>query len=308
MNPVTSVLPLCLAADHPVTRPARFHLKGLLAVVLGLLALSAYAQPADLEVDVRSKVTDGMPQWDKEKTLADGGHGMIYGILAIKEIKNVELMLKPLDEKRVVSILMDTLDANGFREFLPGEEPDILITASYGRGELSNPYIRDTGTVSGAQGLPSPTSTPALPQDSQPAGGGASSFPSSGPGSVDNAPPSQTITGADARQLFDEKGPGYEAKLQKAGYEKLFIRITGWEYPSGPKAKPKMLWKTIMVVDDPDHRDLNVVAAAMLAAGGPFFDKVPKDHEVEVHKPLPDGRVTVGVPVVREPIKPNAGK
>ena len=285
--------------NDSVLPPAGGRWVRLLAVWLGLLAVSASAQPADLEVDVRASVQDGTPHWDKDKKLADGGHGMIYGILAIKQIDNVERLVQPVNEKRVVSILMDTLDANGFREFVPGEDPEILITASYGRGELSNPYIRDTGEVTGAQGVPSPLSHPGAIGQTV----GATSPLATAPMSVDNGAPTQNITGADPRQLFDEKTPGYEAKLQKAGYEKLFIRITAWEYPADAKAKPKMLWKTIMVVDDPDHRDLNAVVPAMLAAGGPYFDKVSKDREVEVHKPLLNGQVNVGPLEVREPFK-----
>ncbi len=272
------------------------------------MALSLPAQSADLEVGVRSTVPDGALRWNKGRTQAEGMHGMVYGILAIKEIENVERLIKPVNEKRVVSLLMDTLDANGFREFVPGETPDILVVASYGRGEISNPYIRDTGEVSGVQGFPSPLGRPALALDSQPAAGPPPIGQLSSPMTLDNGAPGQNLTGADARQLFDEKGPGYEAKLQKAAYEKLFIRITAFEYPANSKAKHRILWKTIMVVDDPDHRDLNMVAAAMLAAGGPYFDKVPKDREIEIHKPLPSTHVEVGSPVVTDPGKSASGK
>jgi len=49
---------------------------------------------------------------------------------------------------------------------------------------------------------------------------------------------------------------------------------------------------------------LNAVAAKMLEAGAPYFDKEVLDPEVEVHKPLPEGRVNVGAPVVGEPFGP----
>jgi len=310
---------------YPARLPIWLHPAGLLAMGLGLMTLPARAQPADLEVGVRASVPDGKPTWNKDKTVADGGHSMVYGILAIKQVDSVDHLVRPVFEKRVVSLLMDTLDENGFREFVPGEKPAILITASYGRGEMSNPYIRDTGAVGGAASGGSPTSRAALALDSQPAGdaiiptangtlpslvGGGPVIGAGGQGTIssDAAPLTQSITGASPMQLFDEKSHGYEAKLQKAGFEKLFIRITAWEYPAGPKIRPKMLWKTIMVVDDPDHRDLNVVAAAMLAAGGPYFDKAHREPEVEVHKPLPDGRVNVGEPEVHEPFKPATGK
>jgi len=101
-------------------------------------------------------------------------------------------------------------------------------------------------------------------------------------------------------QLYDEKTPGWEAKLQKASFEKLYLRVTAWAYPTEHNAKPRMLWKAVMVVDDPDHRDLNQVAAKMLEAGAPYFDKQPKDKEVDVYKPLLDTHVNVGHPEVLE--------
>ena len=308
----------------PASQPVRFLL--LITVGLGWGVFAARAQTPDLEIGVRSNVQDSIPHWDKKNPVFDGGHGMIYGILACKQVENVDHLVAPVNEKRVVSLLMDTLDANGFREFVPGEKPLILITASYGRGEMSNPYIRDTGAVGGATSSAAPMSRPPQQADSQFTQDGISlgadgSLPSAtigqsrgsggqGPQTSDSAPLTQTITGASPMQLFDERTHGYEAKLQKAGYEKLFIRITAWQYPESPKSKAKMLWKTIMVVDDPDHRDLNAVAAAMLAAGGPYFDKVPQEREVEVHKPLPTTQVNVGTIDVREPFKPNsdAGK
>ncbi len=304
MHSVDAVTPPSLAAGKLPHSPARLRLSCGLAVGLGLLALSLHAEPADLEIGVRSSVKDGTPKWNKEKTEADGGHDMIYGILAIKQVENVDRLVKPVDEKRVVSILMDTLDANGFREFLPGEKPAILITASYGRGEMTNPYIRDNGRAwrGGREPAIAPKPGSRRRRDSQPADA-SPALPASAPG-TDSAPPAQTITGASAIQLFDEKTQGYEAKLQKAAFEKLFIRITAWEYPdptAAKKPKPKMLWKTVIVVDDPDHRDLNQVAQAMLEAGGKYFDKLHRGPEVEVRASLPSGKVIVGPTEVREP-------
>ena len=58
-----------------------------------------------------------------------------------------------------------------------------------------------------------------------------------------------------------------------------------------------------MVVDDPEHRDLNAIAEKMLAAGAPYFGRELKEEEVDVYKPLPEGRVNVGTPEVVEPKK-----
>ena len=304
MHPMNAVTPPRLAENPAVRGRIPLRLKCLVAMGLALLGGPAGAQTTDLEIGVRSKVMDGFPKWNKDKTEAEGGHDMIYGILAVKQVDNVRDLVRPVDEKRVASLLMDTLDANGFREFVIGETPDIIIVASYGRGEMTNPYIRDTGEVVGAAGVPSPTSAlnlknPEVPPPPNDAGS---------PVTLAEAPPTQTITGAAPQQLFDEKQHGYEAKLQKAAYEKLFIRITAFEYPKGPKDKPHMLWKTIVVVDDPDHRDLNQMAQAMLEAAGPYFDKMHRAPEVELRRKIPDGHVKVGQPVIREPLKPKISK
>ncbi|MEO6873337.1 MAG: hypothetical protein ABI222_00805, partial [Opitutaceae bacterium] len=97
-----------------------------------------------------------------------------------------------------------------------------------------------------------------------------------------------------------ELRPGFEAKLQKAKYEKLYIRVSAWRYPTAAKAKVRQLWNTTMVVDDPDHRDLNTLAAKMFEAGAPFFDHEVKE-EADVYKPLPNGHVNLGTPEVVKP-------
>ncbi len=59
-----------------------------------------------------------------------------------------------------------------------------------------------------------------------------------------------------------------------------------------------MLWKTVIVADDPDHRDLNAIAAEMLKAGAPYFDKDLKKPEIEFWHGMPKGQVNVGTPEV----------
>ena len=275
---------------------------GTLCVALLLLGLgwpvcSLRAQENQLDVGVRSSVVDKTHLWSKEnpKLKGEGGHGKIYGILTVDEVKSDRELEKPVDERYLSNLLVEQLEANGFRQVAKGERPDILLTVSYGRGELANPYIRDTGEVGGVGSVPNMGSSRAgmaMP-------GGGESSPSGGFAST-NAP-TQTITGGMAEQMIDEKTPGYEAKLQKASFEKLYIRITAWDYPNKQNYPDKhsaarMLWKTVMVVDDPDNRDLNDVAAKMLEAGAPYFDKQPKDKEVDVYKPLPEGHVKVCTP------------
>ena len=100
--------------------------------------------------------------------------------------------------------------------------------------------------------------------------------------------------------------PGYEAKIQKAAAEKLYVRVTGWKYPADPKAKARMLWQTTMVVNDPDRWNLNAVAGGMLAAGAPYFDREIAEHELEVSPPVPEGHVNLGAPEVVQPPGPKA--
>jgi hypothetical protein len=61
-----------------------------------------------------------------------------------------------------------------------------------------------------------------------------------------------------------------------------------------------MLWKTIIVADDPDHRDLNVIAGQMLKAGAPYFDRDLKKPEIDIYQNMPAGKVNVGTPEVVE--------
>lgn len=238
----------------------------MLGVSLGLTP-SLRGQINKLEVDVRPTVTDTSMMWDhsKPRTPGEGGHGKVYAIVKVDQIKSEYELVKPVNEPALVALVLRELDRNGFREFNRGERPEILLTVSYGRARLHNPYYRGMG--------------PLLAQD--------------------QSLPTSILSGMmGMMQLMDQKGNGYEMRMQKSQYETLNIRITAWAYPSGKKSGPKMLWKTYMAVDDPDHRDLNAVAAEMLAAGAPYFDKQIDKPEAEVFRPLPDTHVNVGTPEV----------
>ena len=283
------------SASTSAPSPARRRLSGSVRALrllvtlagVGVMTHGMRAQENQLDVGVRPTVVDTSNiHTGKSKIPNVGGHSKIYGILSVQEIKSDQKLVKPVDENAIMQILSQELNANGFKLYAPNTKPEIILTVSYGRGELHNPYIRDQGeTPLGAVSLPPPPD------------GGSTNANDSGATSV-------TITGASPLQLYDEKTPGWEAKLQKAAYEKLYIRVTAFSYPKDSKTKPRMLWKTVMVVDDPDHRDLNAVAAKMLEAGAPYFDKEVMEPEVEVHKPLPEGHVNVGTPVVGEPFGP----
>ena len=251
----------------------------LCAASLGLLARPARAQDNQLEVDVRPSITDKDNIYaHTTKTPDEGGHSKIYGILSVQEIKAEERLIKPVNEGEIMELLSRELNANGFKLYAPGTKPEIVLTVSYGRGVLQNPYMKGSTGISGAS--------------SAPIGNGSMS--------TSDGVTTSTIEGAFATQIIDEKTPGFQSNLQKASFEKLFIRVTAWTYPSA-KTKSKMLWKTTMVVDDPDHRDLNAVAQKMLEAGVPFFDKQIRERDALVYKPLPDGHVNVGAPEVVAP-------
>lgn len=242
--------------------------RGMLAAgCLGLIAGMAHAQP-QLEVGVRSVVLDA-PFKKSEPALE---HGKVYAILAVDQINSDQKMVRPMDRNVLVNMVGQELNAHGFRQVMKGQKPDILITVNYGRAWLPNPYM----------GSSQSTESNSFFGGTSPDGGTMAT---------------QTITGTGA-ELFKQQGNGVEAKLQKAQYEKLAIKIIAWEFPKDPKAKAKQLWYTIMNVDDPDHRDLNAIAAKMLEAGSAYFDKQMKEDEVDVIKPLPEGHVNVGTPEV----------
>lgn len=95
----------------------------------------------------------------------------------------------------------------------------------------------------------------------------------------------------------------FATKLQHANEEKLFIRITAWEFPEkfDPTLKPKQLWKTIMLTDSPEDRDMNQFYGKMLAAGSGFFDREMETLEAEIRDDMPEGHVTVGdIKVLKE--------
>ena len=236
-----------------------------LAAGLGLALVAARAQ--EMDIGVRSSIDDKV----FGKSGATPAHGKIYGMLPPQQVVSDSKLVQPADGNLIAALVARELDNNGFQRVAKGQRPQIIISMHYGRGWLRNPYMAGAG--------------PETP-------GGFSAV-----GGIDA--PTVSVTGM-GEQLFKEMGTGFLQKEQKAQYEKLFIRVTAWEYPTDPKSKPKMLWHTMVLVDDPDHRDLNRVAAEMLANAGHYFDKEIKEEEVDIYKPVPEGRVYVGKPEVVE--------
>jgi hypothetical protein len=242
-----------------------------------LLVTTARAQ--DPDIGVRSKVMDKDLQWGyKTDSPEEGGHSKTFAIVAIEEVKAASKLVRPVDQQNILEQLFEQLLANGFTKYAKGTKPDILLAVSYGRGEMHNPYFHAQGEI-GGMNFPVPPFNP-------PSGGyEMTSVTLSGTSQIGEA-------------VIDSKTPGYEAGKQKAEFEKLFIRVTAFAYPTDKKAKLKMLWKTIIVADDPDHRDLNKIAAEMLKAGAPYFDKDIKKPEIEFWHGMPKGQVNVGTPTV----------
>ena len=177
------------------------------------------------------------------------------------------------------------LDTHGYRAVAKGQTPEILITVHYGRAWLRNPYLTDKADNLATDGISSIAGIDRLPN-----------------GRDINR---QNVVGS-TTQFMDRMSTGYEAKIQKAAAEKLYIRVTGWKYPADSKAKARMLWQTTVIVDDPDRWNLNAVAGGMLAAGAPYFNREIAEREIEVHPPVPEGHVNVGAVSVVEPPAPKA--
>jgi len=257
-------------------RARRFLTAAPWLAVLATLAGAAFTPPMraaiPTEYGVRTRVMES----------PGTSHGRRYAILSVQMFSSDPRRLPPVDEDSLMLHVRHALDTHGFQPAAKGQDPEILITVHYGRAWLRNPYLTETGATPVTDGI---SSLAGLERK-----------------------PNQDVTGTSTRYI-DSRTNGYEAKIQKAAAEKLYIRITGWKYPPDGKAKARMLWQTTVIVDDPDRWNLNGVAAPMLAAAAPYFDREIDERELEVHPPPPEGHVNVGaVEVVESPApKPSPG-
>lgn len=241
-------------------------------LVLGVASLSLFVARGQQNTgDTRVGVIAGIDETVKKARLKNPAAFTekqlkgSYTLALVRELPNLdgEKFAVPVDAEVIAKKVAKELDRQGFWRAKPPLTPDFVITVDYGRGTLPNPY---TGT----SGEP-----------------------------VDNLSDTRAIG-----MLRQHKNyVGLEEKIQRAGQEKLFIRMTAWKYPTSPKDKPKRIWRTLMSVDDPDHRDLSVAADVMLAAGGAFFNQATEIEEAEVMKPLSDGKVHIGEAVEVTPTK-----
>ena len=245
----------------------------MLAVATVLLGvpLGAQQNTGEINIGVRTKVEPAV--FPKErKALVAQGRPKLYAILQVQQRGSIAKLAKPVDAEMIAREVSRQLDLQGYQRTQPKQKPEIVITAEYGRDVLANPYLGEARTDDGGSGAPT-----------------------------------VTLGGDALAQLMRQKAVGMEEKLQRASYEKLFIEVKAWKYPSSPQEKPRVMWVALMNVDDPDHRDLNTIYKDMLAAGAQYFDRVMEEPEVSVFRPLPEGNVQVGTPTVVEPTKP-AGK
>ncbi len=216
-----------------------------------------------LEINVRSAVDRPFQGWRKAPLKE---HGKLYHIVAITEAPSALKLVRPVDEAMLLNALREALAKRGFSEALDDTMPDIILTVLYGRGRLRNPYL--DGVMMDEYG----------------------------------DPPIATLTGLSTTHLIRQRTHGYETKLQAAQQEKLFVRISAWAHPDAPPPeskkekdkKPRRLWKTDMVVDDPANRDLNLFIKEMLAAGSAYFDREMDREEVSIRTDIPEGKVILG--------------
>lgn len=191
-------------------------------------------------------------------------HQRIYVLAHLEEVKSFEKLVKPVNEPALAAQLRKALSANGYIEAAAhGPKPEIVLSVYYGRGWPPNIYL------GAAQLIPNKL----------------------------DGPDTYNLDVPTAKDVATSSGPGHDEKAARASYEKLMILVLAVKYPSHPLKpgqNPERLWKTLIYVDDPDHRDLNAVMPEMLATGGAFFGQHIDQMEAETWKPLPEGRVILG--------------
>lgn len=234
-----------------------------LSVSIGLLSAAPSENPsgAQVEIDVRSQVDE---RWEGVRKRGPIEHGKVYLIASVNESPSPQKLIQPVDKDGLLRQFRKTLTSHGFNEAMEGDTPDVVLTVLYGRGFVRNPYLAN---IDGDISAPS----------------------------IEPTPDESARAAAIKPSLYQDRMWGrYEQKVIKAQKEKLFIRVTAWKFPEHAQEKPFELWKTTMVVDEPDQNDLNQLYPQMLAAGANFFDRPMKTEEVTVSKPLKEGNVEVG--------------
>ncbi len=221
-----------------------------------------------IDINIRSGVDDAEQNRRNHDPAygKDPKHARNFFLAHVSEEKTGMNLVQKVDATSLAQEVTKQLEARGFHAIPPGGKPDIVITVKYGRGLLlSNPYTNSDADKSHT-GL----------SDSD-------------------------IIG----QYSHDKFVGLNERAVRMASEKLIIQVRAWEYPppKDPMKREKLLWMTTMFVDDPDHRDLNLVADKMLAQGAPYFDRhINREDVVIINTASPEAHVNVGsVEVVKDP-------
>ncbi len=225
------------------------------------------AEKPMMDIGVRSGIDldeNAKRKKDPAYALDVSRHQNIYFLAAVTPHPSIGALVREVDAIAMAKELDRQLQAHGFVPVKPDQDPQIVITAEYGRGWLPNPYADDS---TGADHNNLTNRDPVMPP-------------------------------WHLKEIFFSIGD--EMKRQRADEEMLIIQVKAWKYPIDPKTKkPLLLWMTSIHVDDPDHRDLNEIYQKMLAAGAPHFDKpIDHDHPLVIDSRIPEGQVKVGTPTV----------
>ncbi len=250
-----------------------------LGLTCGLL-LTSRALAADdgdsFKVNIRTEVEREWTLFSKKPAVV---HSKVYSLAWVRNAKIVSQLdlISPVDVNALLHEVHDVLASRGFHQPEPGKVPDILLTILFGRSTLKNPYddgampVADAGLGNGTLGPTGPSGGGNLPGTTSSASAGSTE---------------QVVGGMDLAMAI--RTPGYMEKKVAAEGEKVFISVTAWEFPGfAAKGKPKMLWRTTMVVDDP-AMDLNEIGGKMLALGAPYFDREISEKEITVTGTLAD--------------------
>ncbi|MFI5357627.1 MAG: hypothetical protein ACHQ4G_09850 [Opitutales bacterium] len=245
----------------------RASVRGLAVLALLGASASARAYTKDaLNINVQSSVEEPVGKGSPPQAAA---HGKVYFLAPPLEERSTLKLIKPVDPKLMETEVRKVLQARGFRPAVKGDTPDMTITVLYGRGWVHNPYA-----------------SPDEVSDN----------------SVPGAWTTREVAKLDASGAYVPFSSILEDKRTNANQEKLVIIVTAWTWdvPAMKKHKAKRLWRTMVYLDDPDHRDLNQVTPQLLAVAADYFDRETKGPEDELTKPLPEGHVDIGTPRVTE--------
>lgn len=251
-----------------------------MVVTFGVAAWSAVrAQEPELTLNVRTTVELPVPP-------SLGAHPT-FAMAPAVEVAAAEQLARPVTDQTLLAVyrmLQEKLEAQGYAGVTGRTRPEILVTIQYGRGYLPNPYTLGMTVADGD------------------ATRGAADSLAKGPTAG-----ADKMTGETGRTVL-LRGPmnymrrresGFEGRMQSANQEKLFFTIIAWNFASMRKGeKPVRYWTTTVLVDDPDHRDLNQIHDQMIAAGAEFFNRKTDREEAEISTRIRNGRVEIGTPRV----------